>query len=182
MASDSSGQNGRTLTPIRIVVGSDNAGHDYKEAIKKVLKSHVGVAEVLDVGVHDTSDSTAYPHPAVDACKKIKAGEVRTTLSVSTLTAAPARPTSYAIQLSCSPRRHTASLSLIYSLCAGRSSPTCLRHRSRRGHLSKQSRWHSRRDRSRSVFHRACCPQQQRSSSLLRSTCHRVGAGQEIGK
>jgi hypothetical protein len=83
MASDSSGQNARMLTPIRIVVGSDNAGHDYKEAIKKVLKSHAGVAEVLDVGVHDTSDSTAYPHPAVDACKKIKAGEVRTTLKFS---------------------------------------------------------------------------------------------------
>jgi hypothetical protein len=76
MASDSNGQNARTLTPIRIVVGSDNAGHDYKEAIKKVLQSHAGVAEVLDVGVHDPSDSTAYPHPAVDACKKIKAGEV----------------------------------------------------------------------------------------------------------
>jgi hypothetical protein len=78
MASDSNGQNARTLTPIRIVVGSDNAGHDYKEAIKKVLQSHAGVAEVLDVGVHDPSDSTAYPHPAVDACKKIKAGEVST--------------------------------------------------------------------------------------------------------
>ena len=76
MVSDSTEQNGRTLTPIRVVVGSDNAGHDYKEAIKKVLKSHAGVADVLDVGVHDSSDSTAYPHLAVDACKKIKAGEV----------------------------------------------------------------------------------------------------------
>jgi len=75
MASDSNGQNARTLTPIRVVVGSDNAGHDYKEAIKKVLQSHAGVAEVLDVGVHESSDSTAYPHLAVDACKKIKAGE-----------------------------------------------------------------------------------------------------------
>jgi hypothetical protein len=78
MASNSSAQNVRALTPIRVVVGSDNAGHDYKEAIKKVLKSHSGVAEVLDVGVHDSTDSTAYPHPAVDACKKIKAGEVCT--------------------------------------------------------------------------------------------------------
>jgi ribose 5-phosphate isomerase B len=87
MASDSSGDNARTLTPIRIVVGSDNAGHDYKEAIKKVLESHAGVAEVLDVGVHDASDSTAYPHPAVDACKKIKAGEVSTALILSPLVA-----------------------------------------------------------------------------------------------
>ena len=91
MASDSSGQNARTLTPIRIVVGSDNAGHDYKEAIKKVLKSHAGVAEVLDVGVHDSSDSTAYPHPAVDACKKIKAGEVCPALKLSVLIDSAAR-------------------------------------------------------------------------------------------
>jgi hypothetical protein len=91
MASDSNGQNARTLTPIRIVVGSDNAGHDYKEAIKKVLQSHAGVAEVLDVGVHDPSDSTAYPHPAVDACKKIKAGEVSTALKLCTSFAVTAR-------------------------------------------------------------------------------------------
>ena len=64
------------LKPIRIVVGSDNAGHAYKEALKKELEKHAGVAEVLDVGVHESSDSTAYPHAAVDACKKIKAGEV----------------------------------------------------------------------------------------------------------
>jgi hypothetical protein len=89
MASDSSAQNTRTLTPIRIVVGSDNAGHDYKEAIKKVLKSHAGVAEVLDVGVHYSSDSTAYPHLAVDACKKIKAGEVSTALKLSNLLRRP---------------------------------------------------------------------------------------------
>jgi len=64
------------LTPIRIVVGSDNAGHAYKTALKETLKKHAGVAEVLDVGVIDADDSTAYPHLAVDACKKIKSGEV----------------------------------------------------------------------------------------------------------
>ena len=72
MASDA--RNG--LKPIRIVVGSDSAGHAYKDALKKALEKHAGVASVLDVGVHESSDSTAYPHPAVDACKKIKAGEV----------------------------------------------------------------------------------------------------------
>jgi len=82
MASDAAGKNARTLTPIRIVVGSDNAGHAYKDALKKVLEGHEGVAEVLDVGVHDSSDSTAYPHPAVDACKKIKAGEADRALLV----------------------------------------------------------------------------------------------------
>lgn len=62
--------------PLRIVVGSDNAGHQYKTALKETLKNHKGVSEVLDVGVIDADDSTAYPHLAVDACRKIKTGEV----------------------------------------------------------------------------------------------------------
>jgi ribose 5-phosphate isomerase B len=66
-----------TKTPLRIVVGSDNAGHAYKTALKDVLKKHSGVTQVLDVGVVEADDVTAYPHLAVDACKKIKAGEVR---------------------------------------------------------------------------------------------------------
>ena len=68
--------NGQSVQPLRIVVGSDNAGHTYKTALKEVLSKHKGVAKVLDVGVVDADDSTAYPHTAVDACKKIKAGEV----------------------------------------------------------------------------------------------------------
>ncbi|KAF7845824.1 hypothetical protein BT93_L0438 [Corymbia citriodora subsp. variegata] len=62
-------------SPIRVVVGCDNAGHSYKEALKETLKKHDGVAEVLDVGVNDSSDSKAYPHSAVDACKMIKEGK-----------------------------------------------------------------------------------------------------------
>ena len=106
MVSNSNGENARPLTPIRIVVGSDNAGHNYKEAIKKVLQSHAGVAEVLDVGVHDPSDSTAYPHPAVDACKKIKAGEVRIALRFCALfghdgkTQEASQPLFYVLQMS----------------------------------------------------------------------------------
>ena len=68
--------NGASLKPLRIVVGCDNAGHTYKEALKETLSKHKGVAEVLDVGVVDADDSTAYPHSAVDAAKKIKSGEV----------------------------------------------------------------------------------------------------------
>lgn len=64
-------------TPLRIVVGSDNAGHAYKEALKETLQKHKGVAEVLDVGVSTSEDSKAYPHSAVDAARKIKNGEVR---------------------------------------------------------------------------------------------------------
>lgn len=65
-----------TKTPLRIVVGSDNAGHAYKTALKETLKKHSGVTQVLDVGVVAADDATAYPHLAVDACKKIKSGEV----------------------------------------------------------------------------------------------------------
>ncbi|KAJ9641179.1 hypothetical protein H2204_002857 [Knufia peltigerae] len=64
-----------TKTPLRIVVGSDNAGHAYKTALKETLKKHSGVTQVLDVGVVAADDATAYPHLAVDACKKIKSGE-----------------------------------------------------------------------------------------------------------
>jgi len=75
MASDSAGKNDKTkLTPLRIVVGSDNAGHAYKEALKAELQKHSGVSEVLDVGVKDPKDTKAYPHSAADAVKEIKAG------------------------------------------------------------------------------------------------------------
>ncbi|EXJ90602.1 ribose 5-phosphate isomerase B [Capronia coronata CBS 617.96] len=67
--------NGTANAPLRIVVGSDNAGHAYKTALKETLKKHRGVTHVLDVGVVDADDGTAYPHLAVDACKKIKSGE-----------------------------------------------------------------------------------------------------------
>jgi hypothetical protein len=72
--------NGSEKTPLRIVVGSDDAGHGYKQTLKEVLSKHAGVAKVLDVGVLEADDKTAYPHLAVDACKKIKAGEVRTSM------------------------------------------------------------------------------------------------------
>ena len=68
--------NGSTSKTLRVVVGSDNAGHAYKTALKEVLHKNAGVTDVLDVGVVDSDDSTAYPHLAVDACKKIKNGQV----------------------------------------------------------------------------------------------------------
>lgn len=68
--------NGTTLPPLRIVVGSDNAGHTLKSIIKKDFESHPLVSKVLDVGVVDPDDSTAYPHVAVDAVTKITAGDV----------------------------------------------------------------------------------------------------------
>ncbi len=61
----------------RIVVGSDNAGINYKNALKAFLQSDSRVASVDDVGVATPSDDTAYPHIAVAAAQKIAAGHGR---------------------------------------------------------------------------------------------------------
>ncbi|CAG9942847.1 unnamed protein product [Clonostachys rosea f. rosea IK726] len=62
-------------TPLRIAIGSDNAGCLMKTALKAVLEHHAGVVSVLDVGVLSPDDPTAYPHVAVAACDKIVSGE-----------------------------------------------------------------------------------------------------------
>jgi len=61
--------------PLRIVVGGDDAGFDYKTALTADLKANPLVASVHDVGPHSATDKTAYPHFAVDAAKLIKSGE-----------------------------------------------------------------------------------------------------------
>lgn len=57
----------------RIVVGSDDAGFDYKEALKKDLENDDRVSEVIDVGV-GADGHTAYPHVAVEAARMVAAG------------------------------------------------------------------------------------------------------------
>ncbi|HET9871434.1 MAG TPA: ribose-5-phosphate isomerase [Propionibacteriaceae bacterium] len=61
-------------TKWRIVVGGDDAGLQYKDTLKADLESDPRVAEVVDVGVH-AAESTAYPHVAVNAARKIANGE-----------------------------------------------------------------------------------------------------------
>jgi len=63
-------------TPLRIAIGSDDAGVSYKKAITADLSSDPRVSNVVDVGVAETADKTAYPHIAVDAAKLIQSGEV----------------------------------------------------------------------------------------------------------
>ncbi|MCD4549030.1 ribose-5-phosphate isomerase [Schaalia sp. lx-260] len=59
----------------RIVVASDFAGFDYKEAIKKDLESDPRVDEIIDAGVLASDDTKEYPHIAVTAARKIADGE-----------------------------------------------------------------------------------------------------------
>ena len=61
------------MDPLRIVVGSDDAGYDYKEALKQDLTSNERVREVIDVGV-DADGHTAYPLIAIAAAEAIAAG------------------------------------------------------------------------------------------------------------
>lgn len=63
--------------PLTIVVGSDDAGVDYAEELRAYLEADDRVAAVIDVGVHrgDADQSTAYPHVAVAAARKVADGE-----------------------------------------------------------------------------------------------------------
>lgn len=65
----------------RIVVGSDEAGYDYKETLKRDLEGDERVAEVIDVGV-GANGTTDYPHIAVAAARKVAAGEADRALLV----------------------------------------------------------------------------------------------------
>ena len=57
----------------RIVVGSDDAGYEYKEALKADLLKDPRVESIVDVGV-DSNGNTAYPRVAIEAAERIKDG------------------------------------------------------------------------------------------------------------
>jgi len=60
---------------LRIAIGSDNAGHTYKESLKSLLEKDPRVSSVTDVGVPAATDSTAYPHIGVSAAQLVAAGQ-----------------------------------------------------------------------------------------------------------
>ena len=60
--------------PIRIVVGSDDAGFQYKEILKQDLLDNPNVVLVDDVGV-DSTGHTAYPHIAIEAAQLVADGK-----------------------------------------------------------------------------------------------------------
>ncbi|WP_243788607.1 ribose-5-phosphate isomerase [Saccharopolyspora gloriosae] len=66
---------------LRIVVGSDDAGFDYKEILKQDLDNSALVESVRDVGV-DATGHTPYPTVAIAAAELIAAGEADRALLV----------------------------------------------------------------------------------------------------
>lgn len=63
-----------TPSPLRIVIGCDDAGYDYKEILKRDLESSDAVASVVDVGV-DADGHTPYPKVAIAAAELVASGE-----------------------------------------------------------------------------------------------------------
>ncbi|WP_432990587.1 ribose-5-phosphate isomerase [Dactylosporangium sp. CA-233914] len=59
---------------LRIVIGSDDAGFDYKEVLKADLEASKLVESVQDVGV-DADSTAAYPHVAVHAARLVAEGK-----------------------------------------------------------------------------------------------------------
>jgi ribose 5-phosphate isomerase B len=59
---------------LRLVIGSDDAGFDYKEILKRDLEQNPGVASVVDVGV-DAEGHTPYPKVAIEAAEQVARGD-----------------------------------------------------------------------------------------------------------
>ena len=67
--------------PLRIVVGSDDAGYQYKEALKADLEANPDVVLVEDVGV-DADSHTPYPTVAIAAAEIVADGRADRALLV----------------------------------------------------------------------------------------------------
>src|SRR6476619_3634611 len=66
---------------LRIVIGADDAGFEYKEALKNDLADNPMVESVVDVGV-GADEHTAYPHVAIQAAELVAAGDADRALLV----------------------------------------------------------------------------------------------------
>lgn len=67
--------------PLRIVVGSDDAGYQYKEALKADLQANPDAVLVEDVGV-DADSHTPYPTVAIAAAEMVADGRADRALLV----------------------------------------------------------------------------------------------------
>lgn len=64
-----------------VAIGADSAGADLKNALKRQLESDPRV-EVIDFGVPDAGDDTAYPHVGLDVAQAVAVGAARRGLLV----------------------------------------------------------------------------------------------------
>lgn len=62
------------MTGLRLVIGADEAGYEYKEILKKDLLSNPLVESVTDVGV-EADGHAPYPSIAITAAEQIAAGD-----------------------------------------------------------------------------------------------------------
>lgn len=70
-----------TAGGMRLVVGCDDAGVTYRDALKSDLEADPRVASVVDVGVGE-EEHTAYPHVAVTAAQMVADGRADRALLV----------------------------------------------------------------------------------------------------
>lgn len=66
---------------LRIVVGADDAGYEYKEALRELLSEDPRVSDVIDIGV-TSAGATPYPRVAVEAARLVARGEADRALLV----------------------------------------------------------------------------------------------------
>lgn len=62
------------MDKLRIIVGSDEAGYTYKEALKAELLANEGVASVEDIGV-DAGGETPYPRVGIAGATAVAEGK-----------------------------------------------------------------------------------------------------------
>ena len=62
------------IEKFRIIVGADEAGIEYRNALKAFLIADSRVQSVLDIGV-SADDERTYPHVALHAAEMVAAGE-----------------------------------------------------------------------------------------------------------
>lgn len=59
-----------------LAIGADNAGADLKNAIKKALERESDL-KIVDYGVADSNDDTAYPHVGLKVAQAVSKGDAR---------------------------------------------------------------------------------------------------------
>lgn len=64
-----------------VAIGADNAGAEMKNALRRQLEADPRV-EVVDFGVPDSNDDTAYPHVGLHVAEAVARGEARRGLLV----------------------------------------------------------------------------------------------------